>query len=125
MNESAPVLELIVNLLASAPPAIEYACAAPASGSVAVTVVTVAVFSATLTAAVAPPPFDVIAGGSLTLVTVTAIACVSVVNPSDTWTMTSYTLLAPASVGASKLGAVVNDSAPVVELIVNCPASAP
>ena len=43
------------------------------------TVVTAVVFSATLTAAVAPPPSLVITGLlSLTAVTVTAIACVSV-----------------------------------------------
>ena len=35
---------------------------APASGSVAVTVVTAVLFSATLTAAVAPAPFEVIDG---------------------------------------------------------------
>ena len=47
--------------------------------SVAVTVVTAVVFSATLTQAVAPPPFEVMTGAlSLTLVTVTAMAWVSV-----------------------------------------------
>ena len=62
---------------------------APASGSVAVTVVTAVVFSATEAAAVAPPPFDVMTGASLTLVTVTAIACVSIRLPSETCTITS------------------------------------
>ena len=40
------------------------------STSVAVTVVTAVLFSATLTEAVLPPPLDVITGASLTLVTV-------------------------------------------------------
>ena len=62
---------------------------APASGSVAVTVVTAVVFSATDTLAVAPPPLEVIAGASFWLVTVTAIACVSVSVPSEAWTITS------------------------------------
>jgi hypothetical protein len=63
---------------------------APASASDAVTVVTAVVFSATLTAAVAPPPFELIAGVlSLTLVTVTAISWTSVLVPSDTCTCTS------------------------------------
>ena len=46
----------------------------PTSGSVAVTVVTAVVFSAIETAAVSPPPFDVIVGTSFWLVTVTAMA---------------------------------------------------
>jgi hypothetical protein len=55
-----------------------------------VTVVTAVLFSATLTAAVAPPPFDVIAGAlSLTLVTVTAMSWMSVLVPSETCTCTS------------------------------------
>ena len=54
------------------------------------TVVTAVVFSATLTEAVAPPPFEVMTGAlSLTLVTVTAMAWVSVRVPSETWTVTS------------------------------------
>ena len=45
------------------------------SGSVAVTVVMAVVFSATLMAAVGPPPFDVIAGAtSFVSVIVTAMA---------------------------------------------------
>ena len=60
-----------------------------ASGSVAVTVVTAVPFSATVSAAVGPPPLEVIAGASLTFVTVTEINCVSVSAPSDTSTMTS------------------------------------
>ena len=56
----------------------------------AVTVVTAVAFSATGIAAVAPPPFEVIDRAvSLTLVTVTAMACVSVRVPSETWTVTS------------------------------------
>ena len=46
----------------------------PESGSVAVTVVTAVVFSRIVTAAVAPPPFDVIRGGSFTFVTLTVTA---------------------------------------------------
>ena len=54
------------------------------------TVVTAVLFSATLTAAVAPPPFEVMTGAlSLTFVTVTAMACVSVRLPSETCTVTS------------------------------------
>ena len=63
---------------------------APGSASVAVTVVTVVAFSAMLIAALAPPPFDEIAGAlSLRLPTVTAIAWLSVLLPSETWTTTS------------------------------------
>jgi len=62
----------------------------PASASVAVTVVTAVPFSATETLAVAPAPFEVITGAlSLTSVTVTAIAWVSVRAPSETLTVTS------------------------------------
>ena len=60
------------------------------SASVAATVVTAVPFSATLTVALAPPPSLVITGLlSLTDVTVTAIACVSVNVPSLTCTVTS------------------------------------
>ena len=62
MKLKAPVLLLIVNLAASAPPLIEYVRVAPASASVAVTVVTAVVFSLTLMAAVIPPPLLVIVG---------------------------------------------------------------
>ena len=79
----------MLNFAASAPPAIEYT-GAPPSTSLAVTVVTVVWFSAALTLAVAPPPLDVITGASLTLVTVTAMACVSLAPlPSATCTVTS------------------------------------
>ena len=50
------------------------------------TVVTAVLFSATLTVAVAPPPFEVMTGASFALVTVTAIAWVSVSVPSETCT---------------------------------------
>ena len=66
-----------MNLLASAPPMIAQLRVCPTSGSLEVTVVTAVVFSASDTAAVSPPPFEVITGLSLTSVTVTAIACVS------------------------------------------------
>ena len=60
------------------------------SASLAVTVVTAVLFSATLTAAFAPPPSLVMTGVlSLTGVTVTAIVCMSVRLPSLTCTMTS------------------------------------
>ena len=63
---------------------------APASASLAVTVVTAVVFSAMLTAAVAPPPLELMTGGlSLTLLTVTAMAWLSVKVPSETCTVTS------------------------------------
>ena len=65
------------------------------------TVVTAVPFSATVSAAVGPPPFEVIAGASLTFDTVTATACVTALVPSLVRTTTSYTLLAPASAGAS------------------------
>ena len=88
--------------------------------------VTAVWFSAALTAAVAPPPFDVMTGASLTLVTVTAIACVSEPPlPSLTCTETSYTLFAPASAGVSKFGAAMKVSIPVLALMVNNTASAP
>jgi hypothetical protein len=52
--------------------------------------VTAVEFSATLTEAVAPPPFEVMTGVlSLTLVTVTAMSWMSVFVPSDTCTWTS------------------------------------
>ena len=58
--------------------------------SVAVTVVTAIAFSTTLTLAEAPPPSLVMTGLlSLTAVTVTAMACVSVFAPSLTFTITS------------------------------------
>ena len=61
----------------------------PASGSVAATVVTAVEFSTTLTAALAPPPLEVITGASFWLVTVTAMAWLSVSDPSETPTVTS------------------------------------
>ncbi len=76
--------------------------------------------------AVAPPPFEAMTGASLTLVTVTATAWVSTPpTPSEAWTMTSYTLLPPASAGASKSGAPAKESAPVSASMVKRPASAP
>ena len=51
------------------------------SGSELVTVVTAVWFSAAFTDAVAPPPFEVIAGASLTLVTVTVMVWRSVRVP--------------------------------------------
>ena len=51
--------------------------------------VTARLFSATETAALAPPPFEVMAGASLTLPTVTAIAWVSMKLPSLAETTTS------------------------------------
>ena len=60
------------------------------SASLAVTVVTGRVFSARLMAAVAPPPLLLITGVlSFTGVTVTAMAWVSLRNPSLTCTVTS------------------------------------
>ena len=89
-NDNTPVVALMLNLAASAPPVMEKVSVAPASASVATTVVTDVPFSATLTAAVAAPPFEVMIGVlSLTLVTVTAIVWVSALVPSDTCTCTS------------------------------------
>ena len=56
----------MANLPESLPPDIEKVRASP-SRSVAVTVVTAVVFSATEIDAVVPPPFDVITGGSSTV----------------------------------------------------------
>ena len=53
------------------------------------------------------------------------MACVSVFAPSDTCTITSYTLLAPESVGASKFGALAKVRTPVELLMVNFAESAP
>ncbi len=54
----------IENRAASAPPAMAKLSVSP-SGSLAVTVVTAWPFSATLSAAVAPPPFEVMVGAAL------------------------------------------------------------
>ena len=126
-NVRSPVVPLIENFPESAPPLIEYVSVSPGrSASVAVTVVTAVEFSATLRAALAPPPSEVIVGVlSLTAVTVTAIDCVSVNVPSETSTITSYTLSVPTSVGTSKSGATANVRSPVVPLIENLPESAP
>ena len=65
-------------------------------------------------------------GASLTLDTVMATACVAdVLVPSVAVTVMSYTLSAPASAGASKLGEALKVTAPVVELMSNRAASAP
>ena len=53
------------------------------------TVVTAVTFSLTRMLAVAPPPLEVMMGASLTLVTVTAMAWVSLSDPSDARTITS------------------------------------
>ena len=82
-------MELMLNSPASAPPVMEYESKGDTSGSVAATVVTAVEFSATVTVALTPPPLEVITGGSSTSVTVTAIAWLSVLVPSETWTVTS------------------------------------
>ena len=97
----------------------------PASTSVAVAVVTAVVFSAIVSAAVAPPPSEVKTGASFALTTVTAKSCTSVKTPSETLICTLYTLFAPASVGFSKSCAATKAKTPVVALIVNKAASAP
>ena len=91
MKRSAPVLVSMTKRAASAPPTIEYvSVCAGRSASLAATVVMIVEFSATLIAAVAPPPLLVITGAlSLTGVTVTAMACVSLSEPSLTCTVTS------------------------------------
>ena len=79
-----------MNFAASTPPTIEYVSVCDGrSASPAVTVVTVVVFSAMFTLASAPPPLDMITGAlSFTGVTVTAMACVSLSEPSLTCTVT-------------------------------------
>ena len=62
LEAQRPAAASIVNSAASAPPVIEKVSVCPASGSVAVTVVTAAPFSATETAAVSPPPSEVMVG---------------------------------------------------------------
>ena len=57
-------------------------------GSLAVTVVTAVPFSTRLRLAVAPPPSEVMTGGSFWLVTVTLMVWVSVRAPSLACTMT-------------------------------------
>src|SRR5437773_193299 len=80
---SAPVVLLMVNLAASARSEERRVGKDWASGSPATTVVTAVEFSATLAVAVAPPPFELIAGASLTLVTVTVFAGVAVPRRRD------------------------------------------
>src|SRR5688572_5387851 len=63
----------MVNFAASTPPTIEYAGAAPPSGSVATTVVTAVVFSGTDAVAVAPPPLELITGASFAAVIETVV----------------------------------------------------
>ena len=121
---SAPVVELMLNLAASSPPWIENVGPGPASGSVAATVVTAVVFSATGTVALAPPLLEVITGTSFTLVTMTVTAWVSRSEPSLALTVTSYLLSPSTSPGASKFGAVAKFSRPPA-LMVNFAASAP
>ncbi len=88
-KRSAPVAPSIAKRAASAPPAMLYT-AVPPSTLLDVTLPTAVRFSATVTPAVAPPPWLVISGASLTLVTVMAMACVAVPPlPSATCTVTS------------------------------------
>src|SRR5690349_10355005 len=99
---------VIANRAASAPPVMLNVTVAPASGSVAVTVVTAVWFSGALAVAAL-----VIVGASFTFVTVTAMAWLLVPpSPSLAVTVTSYTFLAPASVGASKFGATTTLTTP-------------
>ena len=56
--------------------------------SVDVTVVTTVEFSATLTAAVPVPPFEVTMGASLTRVIVTVVAARTVCSPPPPWSLT-------------------------------------
>ena len=111
----------MLNNEASAPPEIAYVKVVLASGSVAVTVYTVEeVFSAV----VALEP-ELIIGVSFRLVTVIATALVTDVVPSETLTVMLYTLLAPSSIGASKLGSVLKVTTPVEGLILNNELSTP
>ena len=97
---------------------------APGSGSVAVTVVTAVAFSASVIAAVAPPPFEVMTGASLTLVTVTARAWVSVGAVGD---LHGHVVdVVAAGIGRRfEIGAATKVRAPVAASMVNLAASAP
>ena len=69
LKVSTPVAGTIEKSPWSSPPVMEKVTVS-ASGSVAVTVVTAVWFSAALTAAVAPPPSEVMTGGSFPSVTI-------------------------------------------------------
>ena len=59
------------------------------------------------------------------MVTLTATAFEARFVPSETLTTISYTLLPPASAGASKFGLALKVTAPVVALMLNRFASVP
>ena len=83
-NVNTPVAATILNLAESAPPVMLYVRPEPSvspSGSVDATSVTDVWFSAAFTAAVAPPPSEVIVGASFTFVTVTVMSWTSVRLP--------------------------------------------
>src|SRR5690349_18683783 len=111
---------VIANRAASAPPVMLNVTVAPASGSVAVTVVTAVWFSGALAVAAL-----VIVGASFTFVRLTVRSEERRVGSASlAVTVTSYTLLAPASVGASKFGATCKLNTPPA-VIANFAASAP
>src|SRR5439155_1229647 len=120
-NVSTPA-DVMLNLVASAPPVIEnVTVCAGRSPSVAVTVVTAVVFSGTLGVAL-----DVNAGLlSSTAVTVTDRLCTFAPPlPSSTLTLHDAPPISLASVGTSKSGAVTNVSTPA-DVMLNLVASAP
>ena len=110
---------LIENFAASAPPLIEYvSVGAGRSASVAVTVVTAVVFSATLIDALAPAPLLVMTGAlSSTGVTVTAIAWVSVSVPSLACTITNQELVVELLGDAGVTVAVASNGLQALELL--------
>ena len=85
LNESAPDVELMLNLPPSLPLSTNQESVVGMSTSVAANVRTAVEFSFT-EAVVA---LVVITGASLTLVTLTVIVCVSLSDPSETFTVTT------------------------------------
>ena len=62
---------------------------------------------------------------SFTSVTEIVIVCVSVFEPSDTWTVIIYSLLVSASAALSEFGVLANVNTPELPLIAKSAASAP
>src|SRR5438105_89559 len=122
---NTPLALLILNLLASAPPLILKLKLLLSTARKSV-VYEAVVFSGMDILALAQPPLLVIIGAlSFTSVTQTATAYLSHKLPYYRCIITSYILLAPTSVGASKLGAAIKLNTPLALLILNLLASAP
>src|SRR5260370_42324271 len=109
----------MVILRSSQPSGLDRVLLSSPSRSAAVLVVTAVAFSATLTEAVAPPPLDVMSGVlSLTLVTVTAMAWVSVLVRSEARRGGTECRSRWAPYHYTAYGAETKDSTPVAALIV-------